>query len=90
MNFTDSQHCQSRAHCFTCRRDAAWRKSVGAPEQCPIGVTDQTAKRRLGDIVEAVAKPIAKALGMQCLDEQANLKPQSPCAKRRDALNSIS
>lgn len=44
---------------------------------------------RLGDMVEAMAKPIAKALNMKCLDEKGGLKPESSCAKRRDALNKM-
>ena len=43
----------------------------------------------LGDLVEKIAKPIAKALHMPCLDEQHKLRPESPCAKRRDALNKM-
>lgn len=43
----------------------------------------------LGDIVEIVAKPIARALNLPCLDGQGNLKPGSGCAKRRDYLNRI-
>lgn len=43
--------------------------------------------RGLGDLVERVAKPIAKALRLPCLDENHNLRPESPCAKRRDRLN---
>lgn len=43
--------------------------------------------RGLGDLVERAAKPIAKALKMSCLDEKGQLKPVSPCGKRRDALN---
>lgn len=45
--------------------------------------------RGLGDIIERMVKPIAKALRLNCLDENANLKPKSPCAKRRDALNKL-
>jgi hypothetical protein len=43
----------------------------------------------LGDIVEAVAKPVAVALKMKCLDAQRKLIPGTPCAKRRDALNRV-
>jgi hypothetical protein len=46
-------------------------------------------KMRLGDMVEALAKPIAKALRLSCLDENSRLRPESPCAKRRDRLNAI-
>lgn len=41
----------------------------------------------LGDMVETVAKPIAKALKLDCLDQNEQLKPQSPCWKRRAWLN---
>lgn len=37
--FTRSVHCQSRAHCATCRLSAAWRTQTGAPEECPHGIT---------------------------------------------------
>lgn len=45
------------------------------------------SRLRLGDKVERAVKPIAKALGLPCLDKDGNLKPDSPCAKRRDKLN---
>lgn len=44
-------------------------------------------KRGLGDMFEVAAKPVAKVLGLPCLDAQGRLKPDSGCAKRRDALN---
>jgi len=79
MNFTDSIHCKSRAHCETSRRDAKWRAQVGAPDVCPhFG---------LGDLVEKIAKPIAKLLRLKCHEKNGTLKPQSPCAKRRNKLN---
>jgi hypothetical protein len=44
--------------------------------------------RGLGDVVHMVAKPIAKVLGLSCIDKMTGgLKPQSPCAKRREMLN---
>jgi hypothetical protein len=43
----------------------------------------------LGDIVEKLAKPIAKALRMPCLDKNGNLKPESGCGKRKKLLNRI-
>jgi hypothetical protein len=44
----------------------------------------------LGDVVERVAHPIAKALNLPCLDKTTDtLKPESPCAKRRDAMNRL-
>jgi len=89
-DFTDSTHCTSRRHCKACRGNPLWRIKLGAPEDCPHGITSETLpKRGLGDIVESLAKPIAKALKFSCLDENQNLKPESPCAKRRDMLNKI-
>ncbi len=43
----------------------------------------------MGDVVERLAKPIAKALHLPCLDETNQLRPESPCAKRRDAMNKL-
>jgi len=83
MTFTSSIHCTSRAHCRTCKTDPEWRKAVGAPDECPHGVTG------LGDIVEKIARPIAKFLGIPCHDENGKLKPESNCAKRRNMLNNI-
>lgn len=41
----------------------------------------------LGDLVERLVKPIAVALDLPCLDENQQLRPESPCAQRRDRLN---
>lgn len=44
--------------------------------------------RGIGDVVERLAKPIAKALNLPCLDKTTgNLRPESGCAKRRDRMN---
>ncbi len=44
----------------------------------------------LGDAVAAVATPIARVLGLPCIDPATNqLRPDSGCAKRRDALNKL-
>jgi hypothetical protein len=45
--------------------------------------------RGLGDFVEKLVKPIAKALRLPCLDAEGKLRPESGCAKRRDALNVV-
>ncbi len=42
-----------------------------------------------GDLVELAAKPIARALKIDCLDAQGSLKPDSGCAQRRNALNKL-
>jgi len=44
-------------------------------------------RRGLGDVIEAAVKPIARMLHLPCLDAEGRLKPDSGCAKRRDALN---
>jgi len=121
MNFTASVHCTSRAHCFACRNDTAFRASVFKAGmeavqdfECPLGARiGQTeglpnskfdlpatlrvamragirnSKPGLGDVIEGMVKPIARALRLDCLDEQGKLKPQSGCAQRRDRLNKI-
>lgn len=52
---------------------------------------DQARRRQvrgLGDVVAKIATPIARALGLPCVDKVTReLKPNSPCARRRDALN---
>lgn len=49
----------------------------------------QWLPRNSGDKVEKLVKPIAKALNLPCLDDDGKLKPESPCAKRRDKLNEL-
>ena len=45
---------------------------------------------QLGDAIEVIAKPIAKAIGMECHDkETGQLKPESGCAKRKAWFNMI-
>ncbi len=43
--------------------------------------------RGVGDVIEQIAKPIAVALKLDCLDEKKQLKPESDCAKRRERMN---
>ena len=56
---------------------------------CEACIVNNQNKPGLGDIIERLAKPIAVALRLPCLDENKNLRPESPCAKRRDALNKL-
>ncbi len=47
-----------------------------------------TNPRGLGDVVEKIAKPIARALGLDCINQlTGELKPNSKCAQRRKWLN---
>lgn len=42
----------------------------------------------LGDLVASVATPIARALGLPCIDPATKqLRPESKCAQRKAALN---
>lgn len=42
----------------------------------------------LGDLMGKFATPIARVLGLDCIDKQTNqLRPESPCAKRKAWLN---
>lgn len=46
--------------------------------------------RGLGDMVAAVATPIARALKLSCIDAATQqLRPESGCAKRKAALNRL-
>ncbi len=43
---------------------------------------------KTGDAIATVATPIARALGLPCIDpETKQLRPESGCAKMRDNLN---
>jgi hypothetical protein len=43
---------------------------------------------KLGDTISVFATPIARALGMDCIDPITNeLRPESPCFKAKQALN---
>ncbi len=43
---------------------------------------------RTGNAIASVATPIARALGLPCIDpETKQLRPESGCAKMRDNLN---
>ena len=47
-------------------------------------------KPGLGDLVAAVATPIARALKLSCIDPATReLRPESPCAQRKAALNRL-
>jgi hypothetical protein len=59
------------------------------PEQRTAFIADRRRRLALGDRVERLVKPIARALRLKCLDENGNLKPESGCAKRRDAMNRL-
>lgn len=44
----------------------------------------------LGDAIAAIATPIARALHLPCIDPATQqLRPESPCAKRKAALNNL-
>ena len=45
--------------------------------------------KKLGDYIEKMAKPIAVALKMPCLDENRRLRPESGCGKRKAWLDKM-
>lgn len=71
-------------------REAATAKASPSPTGAltPSPAVRATG-RGLGDVIEAVMKPIARILQLPCLDAKGRLKPDSGCAKRRDALNEV-
>lgn len=55
---------------------------------CPEGYTRESPPDGLGDLIHKVALPIARALGLPCVDkETGKLKSESRCAKTRRELN---
>jgi len=86
----ENDQCRLVSHhnCLECRTNPAWRQSVIAPDICPHGVTAASfSTGGVGSIIEKLVKPIAKALKLSCLEKDGNLRPTSPCAKRRQILN---
>ena len=74
--------------------DDADYAAIAAAFATPMSVIVQGASAKkplgLGDMVGAVATPIASALGLPCVDPATKqLKPESKCQKRKDLLNKI-
>jgi hypothetical protein len=72
----------------------AWmklRQAYALPQPVTVaGVDVPKSTVGLGDLVHSVALPIARAVGMDCVDKATNdLKPGSPCAHRQDFLNKV-
>jgi len=45
---------------------------------------------KIGDMVAAIATPIARAIGHPCVDKETRqLKPNSKCAERKARLNEL-
>lgn len=84
--------------CADCKRECDVRLTIdhGDPcASCPLRVWHAIGKceehgklNGLGDLVHAVALPIARALRLSCIDpETKKLRAESPCAARRRKLN---
>jgi hypothetical protein len=96
MNFFESVHCTSEKQCAACRgTNPNFRRMMLQLDpslekedfECPKG---RRWGMQIGDVVAKVATPIAKALKMDCIDKNTmQLKPESPCAKRKRLLNSL-
>ena len=87
--FGERAHVLNCAICGHCRPDPTSPVTMPLTTEAPLPRPPKLQRRRLGDLVERAVKPIAVALGSDCLDEHHNLKPDSGCAKRRDALNRV-
>ena len=96
MNAIKEGACRWRERanvCQQCRTDGRFRASIGAPDACPHGYTPENLPRKsfgLGDAVASIATPIARALGLPCIDPATkDLRPESKCAERKAALNKL-
>jgi hypothetical protein len=92
LYFGERAHVLNCAVCSYCRPDPT--SSIGMIVVEASGPPEALAKEGkpkpgLGDLIERAVKPIARALKSDCLDVHHNLKPDSGCAKRRDALNRV-
>lgn len=55
-----------------------------------IKIVDFSFSVGLGDAISSFATPIASTLGLSCIDPVTKqLKPDSPCAKRKALLNKV-
>jgi hypothetical protein len=80
-------------------RDASARRPAGQvlrprykprPKLIIAGATLPKPGIGLGDAIAAIATPIAKAVGMDCIDKTTGqLKQDSGCAQRKEKLNAI-
>jgi len=80
--------------CRTCPTPCGTVKPYDLEASCPLPVSrwpkaGDDGRVGLGDVVEKLAKPVAVALRMKCLDRDQRLLPESPCAKKREVLNEV-
>jgi len=69
-----------------------WVRGKDASPRRPQTVPGADLRRRpgLGDLVGAIATPIARVLHLPCIDPATRqLRPESRCQKRKDILNKI-
>ncbi len=85
--WTESDRCKNRKHCWPCRNDQAWRDNLKehyqVPEDfdtvCPFGVTKELVPDRgFGDRVTRLIARITKRLG---------IKHCASCKERAERLN---
>lgn len=55
----------------------------------PIGLKKVLQKVKPGTMIERLVKPVGRAMGLPCYEKDGRLKPESPCAKRRDMLDGV-
>lgn len=79
-------NCEGVNHADPCA--ACPNGHFGRYEQ--TGCEDGTQQFGLGDVVAAIATPIARVLGLPCIDPKTkDLRPESGCAKRKKKLNKL-
>jgi hypothetical protein len=102
MTFTRDNFERYAARCPAAWRPAALAVATLTAETVEIPDAEAERLRRelinarlpsrpgLGDAVAAIATPIARALGLSCIDPATQqLRPESPCAQRKAALNRV-
>jgi len=87
--FGQRAHVLNCAICDYCRPDPTSSIGMNFMEAGRPEPVEGPSSRRpgLGDRVEKILKPIARAIKSDCLDEHDGLKPGSPCHKGREFLN---
>ena len=95
----DGGHCRINAFgngvmvgpkiCRVCPSYDGPAPAVAAGDDRGVASTVHSRLPGLGTVVEKIAKPFARVLKSDCLDDRGALKLESGCAKRRDALNRV-
>lgn len=86
MKWLDNVMCRERRACAACRSSRPFRESLfrlGKVPKVNFACPYLLGGWGLGTMVSWIAQPIAKAFKIPCG------QPKSPCAKRKNLLNSL-